>query len=289
MFGEKKSEIFDIIPNKYLPETDLVGQGDQEKAVALADKIGYPIIAKPDIGERGVWVKKLDNKEDLIQYCSQCPVDFLLQEYIDYQVELGVFYIRYPGEKGIVTSIVRKEFLSVTGDGNSSIMDLLQKSPRAMLTADLSSDFLMQEGGRILEKNERILIEPIGNHCKGTMFINDENEINSDLTKAINQIADDIPDFYFGRFDLRCQSFEDLKQLKNFKILELNGAGSEPGHIYQPGYSLIRAYKDIIWHLRVLADISILNHKNGIPYWTFKKGYLKWKSHKIHNRLLYNS
>ncbi len=288
MFGERKSEIFNIIPDKYIPTTKLIKKGDIKSALKEGNKIGFPLIAKPDIGERGIWVSKIGAQEELEKYVHECPVDFLLQELISYPVELGVFYIRYPRQKGKITSIVRKEFLSVNGDGESSIIQLLETIPRAVLTADLSSDFLSREGSEIPEKGEQVLVEPIGNHCRGTMFLNDEDEIDERLTNAINQIAEEIPDFYFGRFDLRCNSIEDLRELKNFKILELNGAGSEPGHIYNPGFSLFRAYKDILWHLRVLADISILNHKRGIPYWSFRDGYRKWKGHKNHNRLLYS-
>ncbi len=287
MFGERKSEIFDIIPNKYIPITKLIREGDLDAALEEGDSIGYPIIAKPDIGERGIWVSKVRSREELEKYARECPVDFLLQELVSFPIELGIFYVRYPDQEGSVTSIVRKEFLSVVGDGKSSVIQLLKNSPRAVLTADLSSDFLRKEGNKIPVEGEKVLVEPIGNHCRGTKFLNDENEIDERLTNAIGQIADEIPDLYFGRFDIRCNSMDDLRDLKNFKILELNGAGSEPGHIYQPGFSLFRAYRDILWHLRVLADISILNHKRGIPYWSFKDGYQKWKDHKNHNRLLY--
>ncbi len=287
MFGERKSDIFDIIPDKYIPVTRLIEKGNLNSASKEAHKIGFPLIAKPDIGERGIWVSKIGNQEDLKAYVEKCPVDFLLQELVNYPVELGVFYVKYPGQKGRITSIVRKEFLSVSGDGNSTVLDLLKANARAVLTADFTSDFLNREGGRIPRKGEVVLVEPIGNHCRGTKFLNDEDEIDDELTEAICKIADEIPDFYFGRFDLKCTSVEDLRHLRNFKILELNGAGSEPGHVYQPGFSLFRAYQDILWHLRVLADISILNHKRGIPYWSFQDGYRKWKTHKNHNRLLY--
>ena len=289
MFGEKKSEIFNLIPDKYIPVTKLVERGNTRDALTKAKEIGYPLIAKPNIGERGIWVEKLDSVEALIIYSATCPVDFLLQELVDFSIELGVFYIKYPERTGKITSIVRKEFLEVEGDGESTIIQLLENNSRAVINADFHSDFLKRKGRNILEKGEHLLIEPIGNHCRGTKFLNDEMEIDDKLNEAINEISAEIPDFYFGRFDLRCKSISDLRNLQNFKILELNGAGSEPGHIYQPGYSLIRAYKDILWHLKVLADISRINHKKGIPYWSFKKGYQKWKNHKNHNRLLNNS
>ncbi len=287
--GEKKSDIFDLIPDKYIPTTRLVEKGDLERAALEAEKIGFPLIAKPDIGERGNWVNKIYSQKQLQTYVESCPVDFLLQEMVDMPIELGVFYIKYPGEKGRVTSIVRKDFLSVIGDGESSVIKLLKKNKRAQMTVDLNSDHLKEIGGEVPEKGKRVLIEPIGNHCRGTKFLSDNHEIDTALNLAFNKLSDQIPEFYFGRYDLKCQSYEDLKELKNFKILELNGAGAEPAHIYQPGYSLLKAYKDIFWHLSVLSDISALNKKNGNSYWGFKRGYRKWKAHQRHNRLLADS
>lgn len=289
MVGEKKSDIFKLIPDQYIPKTLLIEKGDIERAALEAERMGFPLIAKPDVGERGNWVSKLHSLNELKKYVETCPVDFLLQEMVDYPIELGVFYVKYPGEQGKVTSIVRKDFLSVAGDGQSTISELLKKNTRAVMTADLESEYLQLIGQEIPADGERILIEPIGNHCRGTKFLNDNHEIDEALNEAFNKLADQIPDLYFGRFDIKCQSYEDLKELKSFMILELNGAGAEPAHIYQPGYPLWKAYRDILWHLSVLSDISALNRKNGHSYWSFKRGYKKWKAHQRYNRLLANS
>ncbi|MEO9868961.1 hypothetical protein [Ekhidna sp.] len=288
MFGEKKSDIFELIPKNFIPKTKLIQKRDVDRASLTAEEIGFPIIAKPDIGERGIWVKKIENQLELQDYTKKCPVNFLLQEMVLFPIELGVFYVKFPDEGGRVTSIVRKDFLKITGDGESTVLELLEKNQRAIMTADFESDYLELIGLVVPDAEQEVLIEPIGNHCRGTKFLDDNQEIDNLLNQAFNKLADQIPEFYFGRFDIKCQSYEDLKQLKNFKILELNGAGAEPGHIYQPGYSLIRAYKDIFWHLSVLSDISSENHKKGHSYWSFMEGYRKWKSHQKYNRLLTN-
>ncbi|MEO9482812.1 MAG: hypothetical protein ABJG47_05175 [Ekhidna sp.] len=286
MVGEKKSDIFDLIPDQYMPKTILVGKGGLERAALEAEKIGFPLIAKPDVGERGNWVSKIQTQNALKEYVETCPVDFLLQEMVDLPIELGVFYVKYPDRPGEVTSIVRKDFLTVVGDGESTIRDLLKKNTRARMTADLASDHLQLIGNNIPKIGEQLVIEPIGNHCRGTKFLSDNHEIDEALNQAFNKLADQIPDFYFGRFDIKCESYNDLKYLKNFSILELNGAGAEPAHIYQPGYPLWKAYKDILWHLSVLSDISALNRKKGHSYWSFKRGFKKWKAHQRYNRLL---
>ncbi|MBC6400439.1 MAG: hypothetical protein GDA42_06020 [Ekhidna sp.] len=287
MFGERKSDIFKLIPTEFIPETHLIAKGDLKTAKAKSEEVGFPLIAKPNIGERGAWVRKIDSNEELAAYVETCPVAFLLQELIKYPVELGIFYLRYPHQgKGIATSIVRKNFLKVIGDGRHSINELLNEDTRALLTVNPESEYLKKIGSSIPKKGEEVLIEPIGNHCRGTQFLNDNEQIDKELNEAIDKLAKQISGFYFGRFDLRCKSYEELKQLKAFKILELNGAGSEPGHIYQPGYSLFKAYKDILWHLKALADISEQNKMSGVSYWTFKKGIKKWRAHQAYKRLL---
>ena len=287
MFGEKKSEIFDLIPDKYIPQTFLIKSGKSEEALEVADKLGYPLIAKPNIGERGNWVKKIESENQLKEYAQKCNVDFLMQELVDYPIELGVFYVRKPNEKlGKVTSIVRKNFLSVKGDGTKTINQLLEENERALLTADLQSEYLKEVGNTVPKDGEEVLIEPIGNHCRGTQFLNDNHQISEELNRAIDLLAQQISEFYYGRFDLRCKSYEDLVKLENFKVLELNAAGAEPAHIYQPGYSLLKAYRDIFWHFKVLADISAQNKKRGFSYWSLSQGYRKWKEYKKHYRTL---
>lgn len=287
MMGEKKSEIYKLIPKKYLPKTKLFSKHEVSEARQFALKLGYPVIAKPDIGERGNWVEKIQSEEDLNKYVDSCPVPFLIQELIKYPVELGVFYSRLPEQKsGKITSIVEKSFLRVKGDGRSTVKELLLRDPRASIQADMDHDRLKPIIDLVPENNQTVEIESIGNHCRGTMFLDKTDRVTSELTHAFDQLANEIPDFYFGRFDIRCKSLEDLTRLHHFKILELNGAGAEPGHIYQPGYSLIKAYGDIIWHLATLAEISYQNKKRGHQYDSFRVGLRKLKEVKRYNRVL---
>jgi hypothetical protein len=51
--------------------------------------------------------------------------------------------------------------------------------------------------------------------------------------------------------------------------MELNGANSEPAHIYDPNMPLMQAYKDLITHWKTIYKISVLNNKQGIKYMPF--------------------
>ena len=288
MLGEKKSEIFDLIPDEYIPITRLFPPHvSKEEVLSHLSQMGlsFPIISKPDVGERGWMVAKLDSEEELTQYLQVIEVDFLIQEFIDYPIELGVFFIKVPGEsQGKVTSIVKKGFLTVTGDGKSNVQELLEQSVRAVLQVDFESTEVLAKANDIPKKGENVLIESIGNHCRGTTFLNYNDWINEELHAAFNKISDQIKDFHFGRFDLKCTSIESLRQVKEFKILELNGAGSEPGHVYHPGNSIFQAYRDIFWHLKMLRKVSSANHKRGQHYWKFSDGIKKMREIYAYNK-----
>ena len=286
MLGESKSEIFELIPQQYLPKMALIKPDDWGSAKRQATAIGYPLIAKPDIGERGNLVEKIKNEEALCNYLGSCGVPFLIQEFVDYPIELGVFYVCDPlTKKGRITSIVQKEFLSVLGDGKMSVKELLCNSPRANLQLDFDHPRFSDIMNKIPREDERVMVEGIGNHCRGTVFLNKSDEIDERLNEAIGELSKQIDGFYFGRYDLRCASIEDLRGLKNFKILELNGAGAEPAHIYQPGYSLWRGYQSLFWHFRELSRISAINRKLGTPHWPFKRGMAKLREIKAYNQL----
>jgi len=289
MLGEKKSEIFDIIPEQYIPTTIKLSPDtslDSVLELMQTKDIPYPFILKPDVGERGWMVKKIDDISDLKDYLNTIEVDFLLQEFVDYQLELGVFYYRYPNEDlGTISSIVAKEMLFVVGDGQNNIRQLIEQKPRARFQlAELAETYGEAFLDRVLPSQEKLELVSIGNHCKGTKFLNGNDWIDDRLIKSIDKMAKEIPNFYFGRFDLRCNNIEDLKELKNFKIMELNGAGSEPAHIYQPGFSLIKAYQVLYHHIKVLSKISSLNKKRGFNYWPTKKGLAKLREIKAYNR-----
>lgn len=88
----------------------------------MEEKIEYPLIAKPDIGFRGLLVKKIENESELKSYIQKYDINIIIQEYINCKNECGIFYHRHPNEeKGVITSITLKKFLNITGDGSSTL------------------------------------------------------------------------------------------------------------------------------------------------------------------------
>jgi hypothetical protein len=283
MLGESKFDILQLIPNPYKPRTILVKvpvEADQLIRILTEKELHFPLIFKPDLGERGFMVKRIYNTGDVHEYLQKIKSDFLVQELIDLPMECGVFYTRFPNEeKGTVTSLVLKEMLTVTGNGIQSLQELILDKPRAKLQWEVLKGVFAYRLPEIIKEGEIVTLVAIGNHCLGTKFLDGENYINEKLSNTFDIISKQIPGFYFGRYDLRCASIEDLYEGK-IKIMELNGCGAEPAHIYQPGYSLFKALGVLFTHWRNLFTVSMQNHKRGVKFVSFKEGRIIYRNFK---------
>jgi hypothetical protein len=260
---ESKQQIYDLMPDGSYPKTVYCPKGRPVVAIrqTLSERgLEFPLIAKPDIGQRGMKVSLLRNECELYLYSGQSKVDFLLQEYIAYPNEAGIFYYRFPGEsKGRISGIVGKEMLAVVGDGRSTIEALLRKNDRYILQfpalRDRYGSFLQQ----VPATGEEHLLAPYGNHSRGAKFLDWSDRITPGLEETIDALCRQIPGFYFGRLDIKFVGWEELCEGKNFSVIELNGAGSEPTHIYDPRHSIFFAWKEIARHWRLLFEISRAN------------------------------
>ncbi len=285
-YGESKIDILKKISSEYLPLTVFIdGLSDFQRVIDSLTTSGlvFPLIAKPNIGERGTNVAKIETLEELKSYHAQIREDYIIQEFITYPIELGVLFSRLPDEsKGKVSSVTIKEFLAVVGDGKSSVFQLVGNSARARFQLESLSLKLGDAMNEILPRGEKRLLEPIGNHCRGTMFSNANHLINERLDAVFNKIGAGFEGFYYGRFDLKVMSIEDLYNGKNIKIMELNGVSSDPGHIYDPDYYLWKAYRDLSWHWSRSAEISIQNQKRGFSPLPFHDVWTIIKKHFMH-------
>lgn len=284
LLGESKSAILDRIDPAYVPKSLFVAAPvPTDSLFRQLDERGltYPLIAKPDVGERGWRVEKIDHWTQLVNYVQQYGGKFIVQEYIDEPLELGVFYYRMPGAaQGTVSSVVQKDFLSIRGTGHDTIEALIYQNERAILQLPALKHTYGERFGEVLPVGEVLQLVGIGNHCKGTTFLNANHLITPELTRVFDRISAGIEGFYFGRYDLRCRSVADLYAGRHIRIMELNGAGAEPAHIYQPGFSLWTAWGVLLHHWQVLYQISRENHRRGVPYLTFREARLIYQRHQ---------
>lgn len=268
---ESKYKTLMKIPEGFRPKTTIAlhGEAFNDLLKKIEDvQIQYPIIVKPDIGYRGFLVRKINSANELKSYITKYPIDFVVQEFIDLPAEFGVLYYRFPNKKnGKVTSITLKEFLHVIGDGKSTVLELILAKPRAKLQLERLNKTYKHLFNNIPLAGERVPLGVIGNHSKGTIFRNGNHLIDQQIRETFDQISGQIEGIYYGRYDIKSTSLEDLKQGKNIKIIEINGVCSEPTHIYDPfKSSYFQALLDIARHWYIIERIGAANHQLGVPY-----------------------
>ncbi len=276
MEGEPKKEMYELLPKALYPATFNVMPKEDFAVInekLLLHQINFPLIVKPEVGGQGILFRKLDTKEEFLHYHSLMPFEYIVQQLVHYPVEVSVFYIRHPkASKGIVTGFLHKIPLQVTGDGQHTLEELILKHPKGKKrTAELHSKH-KEKWNSIIPKGEKYMLSYAANHNRGAHFVDLKEHIDEKLVAIFDTISLGINDFFYGRYDIMCASVEDLKNGRNFAILEYNGCGAEPNHFYDTGYTLMGAYKEILKHWKALYEISKYNRQQGIKPWPLQKG-----------------
>lgn len=288
--GESKKEMYDQLPPGSYPETILINHKlnfDEVLDQVEKNNFAYPFAVKPDVGMMGFMFRTISNAEEFRQYHELMPADYLVQELVNYPLELSVFYYRFPNEQtGNITGFIRKDYLSVAGDGRSTLLELMINYPRVRFRLEEMKAKHKDRLYNIIPAGEVYYLSYALNLSRGGKLVSLAHEKDERLLKVFDDLSHYAGHFYYGRYDLKCSSIEELKEGKNFLILEYNGCGAEPHHIYGNGNTLIEAYRIVLQHWKVLYNISRYNEKNGVEYWEFRKGYRFLRKAKKHFKQL---
>lgn len=286
--GESKHEMYLQLPQNYYPRTVYVQPKKHIDLVILRLQkcsILYPFIVKPEVGTEGILVRKIENEEQLRMYHKKIPVAYMIQDYVNYPLEVCIFYCRRPFKKeGEISGFISKQPPVLKGDGVSTIKELLKENGEANTKEEVSK-LHPDAVNKILTKGELFYLSVIGNRYHGSKFYDLSGFIDRELLTLFDKISL-TNNFYYGRYDIKCLSVEDLKKGKNFSILEFNGAGSIPNHVFAGKFTLMQAYREVIIHWKILYEISNFNRKSGLPYWKFLKGYRYLKKTMMHYKTL---
>ena len=289
--GEGKKEMYDQLPIHLFPKTTYIQHTSDFESVKkhIGEKgFTYPFVVKPDVGMKGILFRVISSEDQLRKYHERIPVEYIVQDKIDYPVEVSVFYYRYPWEKsGVVSGFILKELMQVKGDGVKTLKELIEAHPRAKFRNEEMEHRHGHRYHRVLQVNEVFYLSYAGNHNRGADFTNLHKEIDPRMVEVFDELSHYNGNFYYGRYDIKCSSIDDLKEGKNFSILEFNGAGAEPNHIYDCNMSLGKAYGTILQHWKALYKISKYNNEvNKIPYWPYAKGKNFLKNARKHFKML---
>lgn len=284
--GESKKEMYEQLPQHLFPKTIYIQPGisfSEVEAQVKAAGFDYPFVVKPDVGMKGILFRKIDQEDQLKKYHERIPVEYIVQGLIELPIELSVFYYRHPtSAKGVVSGFIQKELLEVHGDGHSTLWELILAHPRAKFRLEEMKQRHEHRLERILPEGQHFYLSYAGNHNRGARFINLKDQIDDKLLQVFDELSHHTKEFYYGRYDIKCRSIEELKAGRDFMIIEFNGSGAEPNHVYDAGMSLFAAYREILKHWKVLYEISKYNNENGSPYWKFSRGWKFMKESQRH-------
>jgi hypothetical protein len=277
LVGESKSDVLSrfgpeaaawTAPFVTIDRGDIAPDRLAEAVLATLEKAGLalPVVAKPDLGCRGAGVRPVRSRDDLIGYLGAFPIGhkLLLQRLIDVEGEAGIFYVRRPGAtQGQIFSLTLKYFPRVTGDGRRTLRALIAEDPRAGLLPHLYLHRHAERLDAVVSKGKSVRLAFAGSHSRGAIFRNGNAYVTEALRARFDAIADAIPGFSFGRFDVRFADFEAFRQGCDFTILECNGAGAEATHIWDSRTRLSAAYKTLFRQFALLWQIGADNRARG--------------------------
>jgi hypothetical protein len=265
--GESKTRILAALPEA--PAFALLSSSlpvasrlDAAKSFLVSRACSYPVVLKPDIGERGRAVRIVRDENELRSYLRTASGDTIIQKYVG-GLEFGVFYYRHPGDaEGRIFSITEKCFPYVVGDGASTIGDLILQNDRAVCLEQVYLSRLRRPSTDIPVADEIVPLAEVGSHCRGAVFLNASQIETPALRDTVDRAAKCFEGFYFGRFDVRTPSLADL-QAGRFEILELNGVSAEATHVYDPSVTLLEAYRVMFRQWKIAFEIGAANRTKG--------------------------
>jgi hypothetical protein len=291
LVGESKSHVLDGAgqeARRWIARYTTIVRGSLAPANAAADALAalaraglaLPVVAKPDLGCRGAGVRPIRTETEMARYLAAFPQGqkVVLQQLVDVEGEAGVFYVREPGQaRGRIFSLTLKHFPHVEGDGVSSLRELIHRDPRAGQVAHLYLPRHVERLDKVVPAGERVRLAFAGSHSRGAIFRDGARHVTPELTDRFDAIARDIPEFWFGRFDVRFGDWEAFLRGEDLAIVELNGAGAEATHIWDSRTRLRDAYATLFRQFGLLWAIGAANRRRGFrpePWRAFLQRWL---------------
>jgi membrane protein DedA with SNARE-associated domain len=264
--GESKAAALAQMDPRFAARTTLVPPGPLAERVARALEAcdTFPVILKPDAGQRGAGVRKARARADVEKYLAENPGAVLVQPFHPGPFEAGVFYYRLPGEeRGRVLSVTDKLFPEVTGDGRSTLAELVRAHPRYRMQEDVFLARHAAVANEVIPAGERFVLATAGNHCQGTLFRDGGHLLTPELERALDAAVRPFAGFFFGRLDVRYSDPSEFRKGLGFVVIEVNGATSESTNLYDPSWPVWRAYAVLFRQWALAFRIGAANRARG--------------------------
>ena len=272
VIGESKVQILDLLNRSVVADYELIDEnGSGEHKVEKVNQLmknrdwSFPIVLKPDVGERGEGVQIIGSQKQLNHAVARCESPCILQEYV-IGAEYGVFYYRYPdAATGNIFSITTKKMIQVRGDGTRTLEQLILDDPRAVCLANVHFEKHNADLYNVLGEGEVFQLVEIGTHCRGAVFGDGAHLITPELEAWFDEVRQSPAGagFYFGRYDVRAPDDASLMRGEGIRVLELNGVSSESTNVYDAKFTLVEAYRVFFEQWRIAFKIGAVNASRG--------------------------
>lgn len=277
MVGVPKSKILNqaqgelretILPYFLFERTNAVALEDLNslQSQLTAKNFNYPFVCKPDIGCRGVGVKLIHNPEQLRDALQSypCGAAIMLQQLADFEPEAGIFFIRHPNSgEGKIISLALKYMPYVVGDGKSTLKQLIEQDTRAGDLVHLYQARHQQHWDQIIAEGEPFRLIFSASHSKGAIFKDAQQLITPQLTQKLNHLLQQLPDFHYGRLDVKFKDVASLERGEHLQIVEINTASSESLHIWDSNTSFSAAISSLLFQYKTLFNMGAANRIKG--------------------------
>jgi cyanophycin synthetase len=221
----------------------------RDKALAVADKIGYPVAVKPVSGHKGIGVTAdVQNAEEL-KFAFARAVDAIAEgERSEIIVEKSIkgSDFRLLCVNGRFVAATERRPASVVGDGHSTIAELIERenrqparidtptSPLGKIQSDHAMERYLDEQGlsldSILEKHRTIYLRKVANLSAGGLSIDATRTVHPDNIILAQDIAQHFRLTCLG-IDVIAQSLTKSWKSGDFGIIEINAAPGISMHL----------------------------------------------------------
>ena len=240
-------------------------EGQDRMAVIEKAGFAFPLVLKPDLGQRGAGVEIVTDEKRARAWLATCVGEEAVVQEFAGGLEFGVHWSKSPAEeRGEIRSLCQKHPQWVMGDGKATLEELVLADARAVMMAGYYEGAFAERWSEVVAEGEVVEIAPIGTHSRGAVFTDERTLVTPELESAFDELGARFERLGFGRYDVKVPSVEDLQAGKNIVVLEFNPVMGEPTHVYQPGYPLWRGLADFFAHFRRAAEIGAAWRARGV-------------------------
>lgn len=272
MLSDRKSDIYDIIDSRFVPNTIVYdGQIEGIEKALTSHDITFPLIVKPNTGIGGHGVYKADSMEELVNFLQNTTIkDLLIQNFIHLKKEFSIMYYCLPKSNEVVVfSVVEKGYPTIVGTGQATIEELIRDIGNERIRLEYVLNKFRDRLTEVPPQGEEIVVDYIGNFVSGAEFLPHHVNIPKDFGVTLYNALTKKGNIHFARLDVKADSVEELLDGK-FEIIEVNGAKSEPLEIYSPSVESKRKREILKFHWKQMERIAREQAELGVQRESFR-------------------